>query len=480
MYIWEPRHLSFLIGLLVLCALSMSFSASFLIGDVTPEDQDHDDSQEDQDHDEIASLIWLAGHQMDNGRWDLYQYTQQCHEYNRCNRITGGTSRRYMTAVTGMTVRSFLSSGFTHLSTEQVHEGHNFGKTVKKGLYWLYQQQNDSGQFRNPVGDADLYNHVIATGAFVHGFRLTGSVMLRDIAQRAIQYLENAQNKKGAWGTTVRDPETDMLVTRWSYRVLYFASKVHLHNGTNLDRLPDVLESKRSVPDLSPFVPRDRLLQLNSYHAAEDTHQTGSWDPSSHSLIESKVGGRIMKTALYSIRPFSNKGEGPEYIHRLPIRRIPANRRVSPEKIKRMNRLWRRFKEHGLKEAMDKRTEWPQRDGGYSYCSSLFSALRCFRRNNQRRAIDHLENVQRALQFFPDEHQKTWHQRALRQDEIRAWINNRIRALGKPSYRARERATRVLHRLNRLLRVRLKPLLKSQNPEVRLRAKRILAVPAQK
>ncbi len=168
----------------------------------------------------LDALIWLAKHQSSDGHWDVYGYTNQC-EGTVCEKLVSKDHTDYNVGVTGLALLAFLGAGYTHKDTDVVHEGRNFGKVVKKALFWLKEQQNADGAF-STGGSKPMYNNSLAALAYAEAYGMTGAPMLRDIAQRGVDYVQKAQNEAPSgtgflgWRYEPNSGDNDTSVTGWA------------------------------------------------------------------------------------------------------------------------------------------------------------------------------------------------------------------------------------------------------------------------
>jgi hypothetical protein len=88
---------------------------------------------------------------------------------------------------------------------------------VARGLDWLLDQQDyDSGLVGEKFGNRYLYGHAIATIALCEAVATSQNPVLRDAAQRAVNFATRARNPYGAWrydSPPVGDNDTS--VTTW-------------------------------------------------------------------------------------------------------------------------------------------------------------------------------------------------------------------------------------------------------------------------
>jgi len=120
-------------------------------------------------------LRWLAQQQQPDGRW----------------RLDGGL--RSDSAATSLALLPFLGAGQTHLSGR--HKD-----AVARGLRWLVGQQKPDGDLRaDSQGNTGMYAH--GQGAIVLGeaYLMTGDEALRQPAQKAIDFIVQAQYPDGGW-----------------------------------------------------------------------------------------------------------------------------------------------------------------------------------------------------------------------------------------------------------------------------------------
>jgi hypothetical protein len=122
------------------------------------------------------------------------------------------------TAATGLSLLAFLGAGYDHY-------GEVYQKQVAGGLAYLVTNQRPDGdlyvtQTRVPNDPAWLYSHGIATIALCEAYGMTGDEKLREPAQRALNFIEKAQDKKlGGWRYQPGSG-SDTSVTGWQIMAL--------------------------------------------------------------------------------------------------------------------------------------------------------------------------------------------------------------------------------------------------------------------
>ncbi|MBO11979.1 MAG: hypothetical protein CMJ68_14590 [Planctomycetaceae bacterium] len=138
-------------------------------------------------------LVWLAAHQFQKGNWSLDRFHERCKgQHPNC---TGLGRVRSNTAATGMALMPFLAAGHTHRSGR--HQ-----QVVARGVKWLIDQQKSNGDLLSD-GDsahAHMYSHGIASIALCEAYGMTEDPKLRSAAEKAINFIVQAQNTStGGW-----------------------------------------------------------------------------------------------------------------------------------------------------------------------------------------------------------------------------------------------------------------------------------------
>ena len=150
-------------------------------------------------------LRWLSLHQMNDGRWSLHRY----HQVDGCNCRASHNAVHSDTAGTGLALLPFLGAGQTHLVGR-------YRENVSRGLHFLLRQQGDDGDLRGEwQGNSGMYAHGICSIVLCEAFLLTGDQQLRDPAQRAIDFIVDAQNDQGGWRYQPRSRDGDTSVLGW-------------------------------------------------------------------------------------------------------------------------------------------------------------------------------------------------------------------------------------------------------------------------
>ena len=155
-------------------------------------------------------LRWLARNQSTDGRWMLDGSFPD-----------KGTAND--TAGTGLGLLPFLGAGKAHkLLKEQKAADNPYDKVVNRGLKFLMGRQDKRGDL-----GGGMYGHAIATIALSEAYGLTQDPNLRIPAQRAVNFIVQAQHEQGGWRYSPGQ-EGDMSVTGWQIMALKSAQMASL------------------------------------------------------------------------------------------------------------------------------------------------------------------------------------------------------------------------------------------------------------
>ena len=151
-----------------------------------------------------AGLEWLKKHQGPQGSWSAKGDTcQDCESKTTWGAATGDA--RYDIGVTSLALLAYLGNGHTH----------RFGKhkrIVNKGLHFLKRSQKADGSIGFTKGET-IYNHAYATQALCEAFALSRDFTLKAHAQKALDFILQAQNPNLGWQYGVRVGRNDTSVT---------------------------------------------------------------------------------------------------------------------------------------------------------------------------------------------------------------------------------------------------------------------------
>ena len=167
-----------------------------------------------------AALVWLANHQLSDGRWSLQQFQSRCTDKT----CTGVGEAVHDSGATAMGLLPFLAAGQTHKSKGPYRDH------ILRGVAWLIGHQKPDGALAN--GEAQqMYSHGLATIALSEAYGLTGDRQVGLAAQGAVNFILNAQNAAdGGWRYNPKDPG-DTSVVGWQLMALKSAHMAGLNVG---------------------------------------------------------------------------------------------------------------------------------------------------------------------------------------------------------------------------------------------------------
>ena len=209
-------------------------------------------------------LAFLAKFQSSDGSWSLNNFADGKAELPEGE----GAIIASDTAATGLSLLSFLGAGYHHRDDK-------YQEHVKNGLDFLLQHQNEDGdlyidQDANSSRSAWLYSHSIATIALCEAYGMTLDPELKDPAQRAIDFIVEAQHpSRGGWRYSPAYG-SDTSVTGWMTMALKSAELAELDVPESVyDKIRHWLELAQAS-ETQPF-----LFRYNPY--APDTAAPASW-----------------------------------------------------------------------------------------------------------------------------------------------------------------------------------------------------------
>jgi len=160
----------------------------------------------------LAGLRWLHFHQdKPKGNWDVDDYQKNCKgPGSPCSHMNNGQSpaATFDAGVTGLALLAFLGHG-------QTHRVGKFKRTVRRGLKYMKGVQQSSGCFGHTEGESWIYNHALGTMAMCEAYAVTRDNVLKAPAQKAVDYMVQAQNPGYGWKYEPRDGKNDTSVTGW-------------------------------------------------------------------------------------------------------------------------------------------------------------------------------------------------------------------------------------------------------------------------
>ncbi|MBI1247647.1 hypothetical protein GC197_07330 [bacterium] len=157
-------------------------------------------------------LAFLARHQSADGRWSLRGFAA-VHPENFDIYRNEMAMLNSDTAATGLSLVAFLGAGYDHLSDKYKDE-------VKDGIRFLVENQKPTGDLYIEMdatsnSSCRLYSHAIGALALCEAYGMTQDESLREPAQKAINFIQAAQDQElGGWRYTPGHG-TDTSVTGW-------------------------------------------------------------------------------------------------------------------------------------------------------------------------------------------------------------------------------------------------------------------------
>ncbi|MCP3977803.1 MAG: terpene cyclase/mutase family protein, partial [bacterium] len=211
-----------------------------------------------------ASLSWLARHQDADGRWDCDQFMK--HDLEKHGALCDGPGNAvHDVGITGLALLAFLGDGHSMRAGR-------YEDTVRRSVLWLREQQQDNGLFGQTTSQDFIYDHAIAAYAMCEAYGMSQYKLLRNTAQRGLDYLESHRNPYGVWRYQPRGGDDDTSVTGWAIMALesgkHFGLQVNQNALQNsavwLDRVagPDGRHGYTKAGELSSRKPGDHASRF--------------------------------------------------------------------------------------------------------------------------------------------------------------------------------------------------------------------------
>ncbi len=164
-----------------------------------------------------AALYWLAKHQSKDGSWSLKEYNKQCTDKT----CTGPGGQESLCGATAMGLLPFLAAGQTHASAGP------FQQKIRAGIYWLMNHQKQDGDL-SAGAEQQMYSHGLAAIALCEDYGMSRDKSVGVSAQKAINFIQSAQNTKtGGWRYHPGE-EGDTSVVGWQLMALKSAQMAGL------------------------------------------------------------------------------------------------------------------------------------------------------------------------------------------------------------------------------------------------------------
>ncbi|MCA9247500.1 MAG: terpene cyclase/mutase family protein [Planctomycetales bacterium] len=174
------------------------------------------------------ALRWVARQQTDDGSWSLR------------GPYADGGGLESKTAATSMALMTLLGTG-------QSHRIGIYRDQVAAGLSWLVKNQKPNGDLSaGSGGNSTMYAHALATLVLCDAFKITGDGTLRGPAQKAVDFIVEAQHTAGGW--RYRPGEAgDTSVVGWQLMALHSAHSAYVRfPERTLPMASDYLDSVQS------------------------------------------------------------------------------------------------------------------------------------------------------------------------------------------------------------------------------------------
>jgi hypothetical protein len=187
-----------------------------------------------------AGLNWLTRHQSKDGNWSLQEYTKQCSDAT----CTGPGRDESLCAATAMGVLPLLAAG-----QSPTHDG-PFKKTVVSGLDWLVKHQAEGGDLAAGAKQ-QMYSHGLAAIVLCEAYGQSKDDALAKSAQRAIDFIEDAQSQQTGGWRYYPGEEGDTSVFGWQIAALTSAQRAGLKvNPATIESAKRLLKSVTKTTDV--------------------------------------------------------------------------------------------------------------------------------------------------------------------------------------------------------------------------------------
>jgi len=157
----------------------------------------------------VAALKWLARHQSPDGGWSAAGFCKTC---------PGNGDAAFDTGVTSLSLLAYLGAGYSQLSRDEIG-GIPVADVVRKSIQWLLAHQDPEGCV-GERGQKYMYNHAIAALALSEAYGMTAAAILKEPAQKAIDFLVASQNPGKGWRYSMKCSDNDTSVTGWAVMAL--------------------------------------------------------------------------------------------------------------------------------------------------------------------------------------------------------------------------------------------------------------------
>ncbi len=158
-----------------------------------------------------AALNWIARHQSADGSWGIESFTKQC-KGGQCG---GAGNHKSDSAATALGLLPFLAAGQTHQSKGP------YQTKINGAVQWLISHQKPDGDLSfGAGGNSRMYSHGLAAIALCECYGLSDDSRVRAAAQKAIKFIEDAQDKAGGGWRYELNQAGDTSVVGWQVMAL--------------------------------------------------------------------------------------------------------------------------------------------------------------------------------------------------------------------------------------------------------------------
>ncbi len=220
-------------------------------------------------------LEWLARRQKADGTWNF-----------------DGAGGGHTAAATGLALLPFLGAGQVPADSKL------YGKAVAFGLKALVRLQAADGGFGlsgvAPQAGHTMYDQGIAALALIEGYGMTRDAALKGPAQKAVDFIQDAQGANGSWGYQAKS-DGDTSIVGWQVQALHAAKlcKDLTVNDKVLDRVNGYLDKVSGGELKATYGYRDGPGRPGTSLTAVGLlcrYSEGGWGPSNAGMAEGVKG----------------------------------------------------------------------------------------------------------------------------------------------------------------------------------------------
>jgi len=181
----------------------------------------------------LAALMWLARHQEADGHWDSRKWGAVG------SKGVGWGDACFDESVTGLAVLAFLGAGHTSRAGK-------FRDNVKRAVDWIISKQRPEGNYSTGKNqEYQEYDSAICTLALVEEYGMTRNPLVRDAAEKGVNYIINKQKPSGGWAHTPWDSTS---VLGWMVMALKSAKMARIN--VPQDTFDNAIKRLDSISDM--------------------------------------------------------------------------------------------------------------------------------------------------------------------------------------------------------------------------------------